>query len=86
MFNWFRRSLPSIPIHKPATSWLVKPAGWPGDHLVTPFWEDLPEKCFDCGHKTESVESDPLNIEGKIQYMKVTRLCPRGCGRTDWIA
>lgn len=84
MFNLFNRH--ELPTHKIATSWLTKPADWKGQTAVTVFWEDLPEYCFDCGSKTETIETNPLNIEGKIQYMTVTKRCPRGCGRTTWIA
>lgn len=83
MFNWFK---PRLPIHSPATGWMVKPADWKGRHGVTAFWEDLPDKCYDCGAKTEEELSDPLMIEGSIQYMKRTKYCPNNCGRTDWIA
>lgn len=88
MFNWLFNlmSKPSLPLHQPATGWLTKPADWSGDYLVTAFWEDLPDNCFDCGCPTETIKTDPLNIEGHIQYMKVTKRCPKGCGRTTWIA
>lgn len=87
MFKFFRgRFTGGLPNHEPATGWLVKPADWGGAHIVTAFWEDLPKHCYDCGLPVDKVHSEPLNIEGKIQYMKVTHRCPRGCGRTDWIA
>jgi hypothetical protein len=85
MFKWLFGG-DSLPVHTPATSWLVKPADWAGNHCVTAFWEDLPDHCFDCGTEAEETLSEPLNIEGHIQYMKVTKSCPKGCGRTTWIA
>lgn len=85
MFGWFRRI--TLPVHKPATKWMVKPADWrEGSYGMTAFYEDLPDNCYDCGAKTEETLSNPLMIEGSIQYMKRTRFCPKGCGRTDWFA
>jgi hypothetical protein len=78
-----------LPPHLPAKKWHV-PLAWHPDlrigYSVTTFYEDLPSNCYDCGEATIEERLEPMWIEGDLQYMKLVRRCPKGCGFTVWIA